>query len=317
MFKKISFNNIRCMIGQKKNGVQFGGDTILKSMKIYNPSPHVEDFNMARYHDLSVYNNMTYWRENKDIMRQDYHTMSRVSYVNHINILNTKDYTKGYNLIYDNLKKNIFNINIGGDHSISISTIKPLIDLYNKDLLVVWIDAHADINTLKSSKTNNTHGMPVASIMQLKDCWDPINMSLDRRNYKSLENFPLHKLHKSNILYVGIRDLDDFEEEIIQKRKIKFYRYFTNCVINYINKHPAKYIHISCDIDSMDPSIMPSTGTKVNGGLSLEDVELIINTCKSRLISFDLVEFNPLIGNSDEVDKTIINIQRLLNNVIR
>ena len=92
---------------------------------------------------------------------------------------------------------------------------------------------------------------------------------------------------------------------------------YTNDVIRSIQQHPAKYIHISCDIDSMDPSIMPSTGTKVLNGLSMKNVINIIQTTKPRLVGFDLVEFNPLIGNKRQVRKTLLNIQTILCEVIQ
>ena len=302
MLKKISFNNLRCMIGQKKYGVQFGGDYILKHMNICN----------------NIYNNITLPNlrkdcENKVLHKIPPHSITIDNYkrrlylyeINNININNHNDYIKGYNIVNQNLKKGIMNINLGGDHSIGVCTVKPLIDMYNRDLLVIWIDAHADINTITSSNTGNTHGMPVGNLMGLKDCWNPIYIK------------SINKLHTSNIIYVGIRDLDDFEKTIIHKRKIKFFRHFNTNLLDLIKKHPAKYIHISCDIDSMNPNIIPSTGTPVAKGLLLEQVETIINTCKDRLIGFDLVEFNPMIGSGKEVRKTVTNIEKIINNVIK
>jgi arginase len=262
MFRKIKINNFRCMIGQKKNGVDRGGDTIIKHMNLTN----------------SIYN---------------------------ININNNMDYMKGYNTVSKNLHNNVFNINLGGDHSISACTIKPLVNLYKKDMLVLWIGAHADINTYESSNTKNKHGMPVASLMGLKDHWEFIE---PRQNDS--------RLNKSNLMYIGLRDTDDFERNYIRKNKIKYHKHFSNKIISFINRHPAKYIYISCDIDSMDPSIMPSTGTPVKDGLLLEDVEDIILASRNRLVGFDLVEFNPLIGSTDDVNKTLNNISRLLENVI-
>ncbi len=262
---KISFNNFKCMLGQKKNGVQFGGDYILK----HNKNPIYRSNNIQ-----TIYINSKY------------------------------DYTKGYNIINKNLKNGMFNLNLGGDHSISVCTIKPIIELFNKDLLVIWIDAHGDINTIKSSKTQNTHGMPLSYLMKIPNYWNPIHIN------------SINKLYPSNLIYLGIRDLDDYEENIIYKKKITFYKKFNSKIIDIIDKHPAKYIHISCDIDSMDPSIMPSTGTSVPKGLSREDVESIIIACNDRLISFDLVEFNPMIGNEKDVNKTLTNINKIIEIII-
>ena len=84
---------------------------------------------------------------------------------------------------------------------------------------------------------------------------------------------------------------------------------------NMIENTHAKFIHISCDIDSMDPNIMPSTGTPVNNGLLLEDVINIINKSKTKLVGFDLVEFNPQIGSRKDVNKTLNNISKIINTI--
>ena len=253
------FNNFRCMLGQQKKGVQFGGDIILQSLKI------------------KIFNNL--------------------------NITKHLDYKKGYNLVNKNLKKKLFNINFGGDHSIAVSTIQPMLNYYKKDLLVIWIDAHADINTYNSSTTKNKHGMPLSALTGQMENWYPVKQN----NYT---------LPYNNLIYIGIRDLDSYEEKIINENNIVS---FPTCcgkynkhIINTIQQHPAKYIHISCDIDSMDPSIMPSTGTPVINGLSVTNVCNIIKLCKPRLVSFDLVEFNPFIGSITDVQKTLSNINKII-----
>jgi len=269
MQSRMNINNFKCMFGQKKFGVQYGGNYIINHMNL-----------------------------NKDL-------------VNDIDIKKYSDYSHGYRIVNSNLKQNKFNLNLGGDHSIAVSTIRPLVDLYKKDLLVVWIDAHADINTFVSSKSHNIHGMPVSSLMGTMNHWyDPIFNKTEVK-YKS------SNLVKKNLVYVGIRDLDNYEKELIERKKILFYKKLTNNLITLIESHSAKYIHISCDIDGLDPNIMPSTGTPVKDGLSLNDVNTIINVCKKRLISFDLVEFNPMIGSHREKEITLNNIEKIINMVIK
>ena len=252
------FNNLRCNIGQLKNGVQFGGDIILKSLKIKKS--------------------------------------------NNLDINKNQDYRKGYSLVNKNLKKNIFNINLGGDHSIAVSTIQPLLNYYKQDLLVVWIDAHADINTYDSSFTKNKHGMPVSTLTDQMNHWYRVKKG--------------YTLPYNNLIYVGIRDLDPYEEKTINENKIVNFPNYDKTVLDTIKQHPAKYIHISCDIDSMDPSIMPSTGTPVENGLTLKNVCSIIKTCKPRLVSFDLVEFNPHIGTAKDIQKTLVNINKIIKTVV-
>jgi len=217
-----------------------------------------------------------------------------------INSLN--DFSKAYDTLY---KSNDFNINIGGDHSIGAVTVQTQLDKYLDKLLVIWIDAHADVNTMESSVSKNIHGMPVAPLLGLMDHW-----------WKSNKINTHHVLKPKNLLYIGIRDLDPFETQIITKLNIKYFTKYSNQVDDWIKFHPAKKIHISCDIDGIDPVFMPSTGTPVPDGLSVENVIQIINRSKDRLIGFDLVEFNPMIGNNKELSKTITNCELILKTIL-
>ena len=225
------------------------------------------------------------------------------SNVKDININNLTDYREGYRQVNKNLKNNIFNINLGGDHSIAVSTIQPLLDFYRKDLLVIWIDAHGDINTFNTSLTQNIHGMPLGALTGLMNHWYPVKQSR-------------FILPFNNLLYVGVRELDPIESIIVKDKKILNYPNYQENIIDIIQNHPAKYIHISCDIDGLDPINMPSTGTIVPNGLSVSDVTTIIRASKDRLVSFDLVEFNPHIGNYRAVYKTLLNIYSILSSVI-
>jgi arginase len=260
--KQYVFNNFRCKFGQKKDGVQLGGDMILKS-------------NVMKRRTLQ--NNP----------------------INTIEIKQYSDYEHGYNAVNNGIKKGLINVNFGGDHSIAVSTIQPMLDHYKKDLLVIWIDAHADINTFDSSITKNIHGMPLASLIGLMPHWYKV------KNSQFI-------LPTQNLLYVGIRDLDQFEETIIKNNQIMYFNSFDKNIISTINNNPAKYIHISCDIDGLDPNFAPSTGTAVTGGLRVKNINKIIKASKERLVGFDLVEFNPLIGSKKDVKKTLLNINKIL-----
>lgn len=264
--KQYVFNNFRCKFGQKKDGVQLGGDMILNSTVLKRRT-------------------------------------LRNTQINTIDIKKYSDYRDGYTAVNNGLKKGLINVNFGGDHSIAVSTIQPMLDHYKNELLVIWIDAHADINTYEASITKNIHGMPLASLTGLMPHWYRVKK-------------PHFVLPMKNLLYVGIRDLDYFEETIIKNKQITYFNSFDNDVIKTINNNPAKYIHISCDIDGLDPDFAPSTGTAVKKGLTIKNVIKIINTSKSRLVSFDLVEFNPLIGRKRDVKKTLLNINKILDTVI-
>jgi len=267
---RLSINNFRCMFGQKKHGVQFGGDLILQTLQ-----------------------------KLKTVQK-----LKKTPYIApDININSAADYRTGYNIVKHNLQKQRFNINLGGDHSIAAATIQPLVEHYKNDLLVIWIDAHADLNTYNSSLTKNIHGMPVGALTGLMEHWYKVN------NKEA-------KLDPQNLIYVGIRDLDAFEVYALYQMKIVNFPTYEQAVIEAIKQHPAKHIHISCDIDSMDPTLMPSTGTVVPQGLTVKHVLKIINAAKPRLVGFDLVEFNPQIGNKRQVRTTLTNIHKILTKVI-
>jgi arginase len=258
----ITINNLRCNIGQRKVGVESGGDYLLKLL--------------------------------------DSESNSKKINVNKFEFSNNQDYLIAYNHLK---QSNNFCINLGGDHSIGAVTVQSQLDKYVDDLLVIWIDAHADINTWDTSVSKNTHGMPVAPLVGLMEhWWDSSNSH--------------HKLNPSNLVYVGIRDLDPPEVNFINQLKIPNFPNFSSDVINWIQSHPAKKIHISCDIDGIDPEFMPSTGTLANNGLKVDEVNQIINISKDKLVSFDLVELNPLIGSEPDIQKTLSNCKNILDSVI-
>jgi arginase len=200
------------------------------------------------------------------------------------------------NLSYFNLYKKCietqYPLVLGGDHSIGASTV--MASLYkNSDTTVIWIDAHADINTMLASKSKNKHGTPLAMCTGLENVWWD----------KKLPNL----LKFNNLIYTGIRDLDDFEKDVIKKHNIKVFS--PSQVINFIKKSNNK-IHISFDVDALDPSHLDSTGTIAPNGLSPFDVRNIIMEAlyNNKLIGLDVVEFNHELGNLSKSINSIKNI---------
>ena len=201
---------------------------------------------------------------------------------------------------------------IGGDHSQSFSTVSAILKHY-PDLKVLWVDAHADINTRNTSPSNNIHGMPVAGLMGLmaKEPWN--------------KTWLLQKLKSENIIYLGIRDLDEGEKEFIRKHNIESYssklikEKGIRAVLQEIKrKWKDEPVHISFDIDSLDDFIAPATGTPVPEGLSLEDSFEIIKTMKSHLVSFELVEFNPDLAESiEDLQKTEKAVKEVLRSLLK
>jgi arginase len=182
---------------------------------------------------------------------------------------------------------------LGGDHSIGMSSVASSIHKTSdvNNLYVIWIDAHADSNTMEASITKNIHGQPLAGILGYEEPWFPIKATL-----------PF-----TNLLYFGIRDLDDFEKEKIAKHNIFNTRNLTTMIdkiLSILKSNIDAVFHVSFDVDALDSSIMRATGCVVDDGLYPSDVISIINLVKNRLIAFDLVEFNPNLNGLGESDLT-------------
>ena len=188
----------------------------------------------------------------------------------------------------------------GGDHSLSIGSLQGLLR-YRPNLKVLWIDAHADINTRESSLTHSFHGMPLSFLIGV----DPL--------YDNQEWFQ-ERLKPENLIYFGLRDLDLAEKQILEKYRIQHYtmadlsRTSRSEVLKSITSSlQGCDIHISLDADGFDPSIAPSTGVPVDEGLQFNDVQSLIAevTQVAQVLSFEFVELNPQIyQHSNDVMKT-------------
>ncbi len=223
--------------------------------------------------------------------------------VNSLEDLQRVDWTpfeEAYLKIYELLSTKRMQINWGGDHSIGISTVAAFLAHY-KDGHVIWIDAHADLNLPQHSPTGSLHGMPLAFLLNLEDA--------GIKNFPWIKNF----LNFSNLTYVGIRDLDPFEKNIIETLGIKHfssedvknlgYKQIIEEIRKGIGSAP---VHVSFDIDCVDPFFAPATGVQVPNGIDPE-VLFSFGGQIGRLLnikSIDVVEINPLLGSSSDIQKT-------------
>lgn len=215
-----------------------------------------------------------------------------------------------FNLYSINSRINDTKINIGGDHSMSISTVQDSLNK-NPETKVIWIDAHPDINTKLSSKTKNYHGMPL-SILTGLDKNSPLI-------------FQKHVLPFNNLLYIGIRDIDPFEKSIIntysiQKITVDDLNYKEDMediklkLNQFIGNSP---VHLSFDVDCLDPYILPCTGTKVKKGLGLFYTRFVLDIIlKHKVTSIDLTELNLSLGNIYDREKSLKNILFLFKDII-
>ena len=189
-------------------------------------------------------------------------------------------------------------LTICGDHSIALGSIAGVLE-HNPNIGVIWFDAHGDVNTEVTSPSANAHGMPVAALMGL--CKSGIN------------DIATTRLKLQNIFWVGARDLDAGESETIEKLGIMDNVYSTErvhemgmaSVMDEIRRkmesQGIKEVHLSFDIDGMDPSIVWATGTRVNDGLFQEDLDSFIEGLARlpEMKSMDFVEYNPLLDDEE------------------
>jgi len=224
-------------------------------------------------------------------------------------IKNSNDLFKNIQLLYDANKKTKTKIvNIGGDHSMSIATIADTLNKY-PNAKVIYFDAHADINTYKSSNSKHYHGMPLSFITGLDN---------DMRF-----NFIKNKLPYENLLYIGSRCWDIFEVNEVQKKNIKFitpdeinknFYSSLNKIMNFVGDSP---IHVSFDVDSIDPKYIPSTGTPVKNGIELDKArEILDNLNNTNVVNLDITELNMDLGSKKDGILSGKNTERLFHKFI-
>src|SRR5699024_5571142 len=193
---------------------------------------------------------------------------------------------------------------LGGDHSIAIGSISGVSKHY-ENLGVIWYYAHGDLNVAEESPSGNIHGMPLRVLVGEGD-ERLVNMS----NY-SLTVTPC------NIVLIGMSDLDEGEKRYIKDNNMKTFtmaevdRYGIKQVmeetLDYLEDKTAG-IHLSLDVDALDPVETPGTGTRVLGGLTYREshfaLELLHNS--KCITSMDLVEVNPLIDHNNDTAKQAV-----------
>lgn len=196
---------------------------------------------------------------------------------------------------------------LGGDHSLAIGSVGGHAQQC-PDLCVIWVDAHADINTPMTSPSGNLHGQPVAFMLKEMQAKMP-----DIPGFTWMKPF----LSSRDLVYIGLRDVDPGEYHILKDLGIQYFtmrdidrlgiQRVMEVTLDNLLARKQRPIHLSFDIDAFDPSLAPATGTPVNGGLTYREgiyiTEEIHNT--GLLSAMDLVEVNPVLGaNPEAVEAT-------------
>ncbi|KAL9132195.1 MAG: hypothetical protein Q9175_006574 [Cornicularia normoerica] len=211
--------------------------------------------------------------------------------------------------VYDHAKHGRLVLTLGGDHSIAIGTIagtsRAIKERLGREMAVIWVDAHADINTPETSESGNIHGMPVAFLTGLAK-----EEKADIFGWLGEEK----ALSMKKLVYIGLRDIDRGEKKILREHGIKAFsmhdidKYGIGRVMEMALGHIGHDtpIHLSFDVDALDPQWAPSTGTPVRGGLTLREGDYIAECVHETgsLVAMDLVEVNPsleAVGAADTI----------------
>jgi arginase len=194
------------------------------------------------------------------------------------------------------LEQDMLPLVLGGDHSVALGTLGGLARARGAGG-VLWIDAHGDLNTPETSPSGNVHGMPLAAAIGLGD-----------ERFES-DLWTLPAVAPSRVALVGLRAIDRRERERIQELGIKTYtmsdidRIGIERAIRESLTHIAGpgFVHVSLDMDALDPEVAPGVGTPVRGGLSYREAHLALElVAESGLAgSFEVVEVNPILDREN------------------
>lgn len=214
-------------------------------------------------------------------------------------------------VVYASLNEGHFPLIIGGDHSLTWGSLAGVSKYYGSNIGCIYLDAHGDFNSKESSPTGNVHGMHLYYLM-----------GYGEENYVNFYT-PGQKIKSQNIFFLGTRSLDNGEQSLSQKGNFNIYSTQTIRNIGVENicdqllsgiANLTK-IHFSLDIDCLDPSVAPGTGVPEADGLILNEVEYLVGKILStgKVISMDLVEFNPLLDIDNQTFEVCKNILRLID----
>lgn len=204
------------------------------------------------------------------------------------------------------LRERDFPLILGGDHSIAIGSIAGMNSFYGDDFGVIWIDAHPDCNTPRTTTSGNIHGMPLA--VALGDG--------DERLVNILA--PHRKLKPEHVVMIGTKDFDPPEREYIRKKRLQVF------TMDDIEERGIKYpleaidtrferlggVFVSLDLDSIDVSCAPGVGIRSHGGLNYREIKYLCRAISRRfpLVGMEIVEFNPLYDRDNQTANLVVEL---------
>ncbi len=194
---------------------------------------------------------------------------------------------------------------LGGDHSVALGTFAGLHEVHGPGG-VIWIDAHGDLNSPETSPTGNVHGMVLAAALGLAG-----------ERFRE-EGWGLPALAPGRVALVGVRSLDEGERAVLGKLDARVFtmsdvdRLGVERAVREALAHVAGsgFVHVSLDMDALDPDVAPGVGTPVRGGLSYREAHLTLElVAESGLASsLDVVEVNPILDRENETGKLAVEL---------
>lgn len=231
--------------------------------------------------------------------------------------------------VQQELEKGNFVIILSGDHSNAIGGVSGFRNYIGvEDCRIAWIDAHGDLHSPFTTPSGNMHGMPLAALTGHDNLDDAINELNDEtiRQWTDLKDFTGatgRHLKGSEILFAGIRDLEEEEWDLVHELGIQFFdsKSFENNPVmdicskmnGFVDKHP---VYVSFDVDVLDPEISHGTGTPAPDGLKVMQVQEMLRCLlqTSHVHVLEITEVNPLLDNEGNTIRVVLD---LLQNILK
>lgn len=286
MSKSIAIHGIPMDIGQMRRGVDMGASAIRYaglSARLDNLGWQVTDMGNIHIPDTTHH-------PSDDLPNA--HNSGAVAAIAH----------QAYRAMQQTIAQQQVAIFLGGDHSCAIGTLAGSITRPGRTG-VIWVDAHADFNTPTTSPSGNVHGMVVSSVMGM--CPPPLQIGTTR-------------LTPDQIVMIAIRDLDRAERIALRQSGITVYTMrdidehgmatIMRNALTHLNDVDG--IHVSFDMDSLDPTVAPGVGTPVSGGLSIREAHLIMELLhdSKKVVALDLVEVNPILDQFNRTAELAVDL---------
>ncbi len=214
-----------------------------------------------------------------------------------------------HDAVFAELQAQRMSVVLGGDHCLgigSISAVAKHCKASGKKLRVLWLDAHADFNTASLTPSGNIHGMPVACL-----CGEGPAELVDMGG-------PGHRLNPKDLRQVGIRSVDEGEKRLVADMGIEVFdmrfidehgmRHAMEMALALVDKNT--HLHVSLDVDFLDPEIAPGVGTTVRGGPNYREAQLCMEMIADtgRLSSLDIVELNPALDVRNQTAELAVDL---------